>query len=265
MNTRTWLPRPVKVLDVRRQNATDVTLFFENPEDTPQPGQFYEVSLPRVGEAPISISDFSASRVEMTVRAVGPLTEALCARKPGEMIHVRGPYGHGFPLDTFRGGPLIIAAGGTGTAPVKSLIRLMAADPSTASRMHVLLGFRSPADLLFREEIADWASRTDIQMTVDRGDAAWTGHTGVITSLIPGLSLPAPDETRAVVVGPPLMMKFTILALLDRGIRAENLWVSYERRMSCGLGKCGRCKIHDRYVCLDGPVFPFAEARWLAD
>lgn len=265
MNTRTWLPRPVRILDVHRQNATDVTLFFENTSDPPQPGQFFEVSLPRIGEAPISVSDFATGHIEMTVRSVGPLTAALCAKLPGDVIHVRGPYGHGFPLDTLRSGPLVIAAGGTGTAPVKSLIRLMSADAATASRLHVLLGFRSPADLLFREELTSWASLTNLQVTVDRGDAGWTGHLGVITSLIPSLPLAEPEATRVVVVGPPLMMKFTLLAMLERGIREENLWVSYERRMSCGLGKCGRCKIHDRYVCLDGPVFPFSEARWLAD
>lgn len=265
MNTRTWLPRPVKILDVRPQNATDMTLFFENPSDTPEPGQFYEVSLPRIGEAPISISDFAPGHIEMTVRAIGPLTAALCARKPGERIHVRGPYGRGFPVETFRGRSLVIAAGGTGTAPVKSLIRILAAHPESAARMHLLLGYRSPADLLFRDELEAWSRLTDVQVTVDRGDASWQGRTGVITTLIPGLPLENPAETQVVVVGPPLMMKFTILAMLDRGIREENLWVSYERRMSCGLGKCGRCKIHDRYVCLDGPVFPFAEARWLAD
>jgi anaerobic sulfite reductase subunit B len=262
--TNPYQPQPATILDIRRQTASDSTfrLAWETPA---QPGQFFEVSVPRLGEAPISISAIGDGYLEMTIRKMGCVTEGIFALRVGDTLFLRGPYGHGFPLARLAGSSLLIAAGGTGLAPVKPVIEYCLAHPELFPRCEVLLGFRSPRELLFREEIVAWQQQIPVQVTVDQADDAWTGHVGVITRLIPALDLSPLDGVQAVVVGPPLMMKFTVLALLERGLRAEQIWVSYERRMSCGLGKCGHCKINEKYVCVDGPVFNFAEARWLID
>jgi anaerobic sulfite reductase subunit B len=128
-----------------------------------------------------------------------------------------------------------------------------------------VLGFKSPRDILFAGEFEQWARSASVRVTVDKPDEHWKGHAGVITTLLPEVPLPSLVDVAAVVVGPPIMMKFCLQGLLSRGLSAEQIWVSYERRMSCGLGKCGHCKINGKYVCLDGPVFNFSQAQWLVD
>ncbi len=260
------LLRPVaaRILEIRRHTPIDATwrLAWDQP---PAPGQFFEVSLPRVGEAPISASGWGEGYVDLTIRRVGELTTAIFATKVGELLFLRGPYGHGWPVATLAGRPLVIAAGGTGLAPVRGLIEQVVADASWRAQATVLVGFRSPDDVLFRDDLARWLTAADVRVTVDRGGDGWTGRVGVVTRLIPELPWDAAAVPQAVVVGPSLMMKFTVKALLDRGLPPERIWVSYERRMSCGVGKCGHCKIHDKYCCVDGPVFNFAEAQGLFD
>jgi anaerobic sulfite reductase subunit B len=264
MTVNPYRATPATILDIRQETAIDVT--YRVAWDTsPQPGQFYEISLPRIGEAPISVSDFGDGYLEMTIRKVGHVTDRIFALRPGEQLFLRGPYGHGFPLEQFVGQHLVVAAGGTGLAPVKSVIRHFTTHREQVLGLDVVLGFRTPADILFRDEIAAWGQQANVQVTVDRAAEGWTGHVGVITTLFPALALCPLDAVQVIVVGPPMMMKFAVLAFLERGLRKEQIWVSYERRMSCGLGKCGHCKIGDKYVCLDGPVFNFSEAQWLID
>jgi anaerobic sulfite reductase subunit B len=188
--------------------------------------------------------------------------------EPGGQLFVRGPYGRPFPADTFAGTHTVIAAGGTGLAPVKGLIQELLARRGNQDgpvRLDLLLGFRTPADILFRDDIAVWTEQTGVSVTVDRAAEQWDGHVGVITTLIPDLTFLSGTPRRVVVVGPPLMMKYTVAAFLERGIDESDILVSYERRMSCGVGKCGHCKINDTYVCVDGPVFNYADAQWLMD
>lgn len=261
-----YLPQPSTILDIRPQTEIDYTYRLEwNNQPVPESGQFMEVSVPRLGEAPISISDFGDGYLEMTIRKVGHVTDGIFALQPGDKLFLRGPYGRGFPIENFIGKHLVVMAGGTGLAPVKSVIRHYAANRSMLTGFDLLLGFKTPSDILFKDEIADWKNQLDVYLTVDNPDDEWTGHTGVITKLVPSLDLNPLDDVQVVVVGPPLMMKFAVLAMLERGLKDEQIWVSYERRMSCGLGKCGHCKIQDRYVCVDGPVFNLSEARWLVD
>jgi len=262
--TNPYQPQPATILEIRPETAIDTTfrLAWDIP---PAPGQFFEVSVPRLGEAPISISAIGDGYLEMTIRKVGRVTEGIFALQPGDRLYLRGPYGHGFPLEHLAGSRLLVAAGGTGLAPVKPVIQYALAQRERFLGTDILLGFRSPEDMLFREAIADWQQHGAVYVTVDRSGPGWTGHTGVITQLIPALDLSPLEQIQAVVVGPPLMMKFTVLALLERGLREDQIWVSYERRMSCGLGKCGHCKINEKYVCVDGPVFNFSDARWLID
>ncbi len=259
-----YIPQPAEILSVHPETDVDYTYRLAWPHQ-PQPGQFFEVSVPGLGEAPISVSDFGEGYIEMTIRKVGRVTDGIFALKPGSVLFLRGPYGRGFPLDRFEDQHLIVAAGGTGLAPVRSVIHHFAHRGGRTRAMDVLLGFKTPGDVLFADDIRLWSQTVRVKLTVDRPDASWQGHSGVITTLIPTLEMHDPACVEVAVVGPPMMMKFTVLAFLDRGIPEEHIWVSYERRMSCGIGKCGHCKINNRYVCLDGPVFNLSEARWLTD
>jgi anaerobic sulfite reductase subunit B len=268
METNIFLPSPGRIIDVRPETDIDWTYRVEWTGDTPQPGQFLQVSVPRVGEAPISTSGWGDGWIELTIRKVGRVTEGIFALGIGDMLHLRGPYGRPFPAEEFAGHRTIIAAGGTGLAPVRGLIRQLLGSLRTSdgpSSLDVLTGFKTPADVLFATDLKAWADQTSVIVTVDRAETGWDGHVGVITTLIPGLDLADLADTRVVVVGPPLMMKYTVAAFLDRGIAPERLWVSHERRMSCGVGKCGHCKVMNNYVCVDGPVFRYADAQWLTD
>ena len=263
-STNPYLPTRATILDIRRETPIDWTFVLEWTRK-PLPGQFFEVSVPQWGEAPVSISDIGEDRIEMTIRKVGRLTDAIFSLMPGEALFLRGPYGNGFPMERFAGRQLIIAAGGTGLAPVRPIIRHCTSQSGFLAKLDILLGFKTPDDMLFRSNVEEWKKSAAVHITVDRATGEWNGPQGVITALIPQVQINDLDRTEVIVVGPPLMMKFTVLAFLDRGISPNRIWVSYERRMSCGAGKCGHCKIHDRYVCLDGPVFNYAEARWLQD
>lgn len=264
MSANPYLPRPARILDIRRETKIDYTYRLEWPE-RPQPGQFFEVSIPRFGEAPISVSDFSDGYLDMTIRSVGHVTDGIFDLHPGDTLYLRGPYGRGFRVEQYTGKHLIIAAGGTGLAPVKGLISHFTERPDELAGFDILLGFKSPDDILFRDEVAAWSERANVQMIVDRATDGWSGNVGLITELIHQLEMSDRSNIEAVIVGPPMMMKFSVKAFLERGLAKEQIWVSYERRMSCGIGKCGHCKINDRYVCLDGPVFNFTEAQWLVD
>lgn len=260
-----YLPFRAEILEVRPQTEIDYT-FLLAADVQAESGQFMEVSLPGVGEAPISISDFGPSWIEMTVRRVGKLTDVIHSLKPGGGLFVRGPYGRGFPVDKFAGRDLIVAAGGTGLAPVKSIINRYCRLPGEMNSLTLLAGFKTPADVLFRDEIEKWRPHLRLEVTVDKDDTqTWAGNVGLITDLISRLPLSGGENTAAIVVGPPLMMKFATREFLGKGVASENIWVSFERKMCCGLGKCGHCRIDDTYVCLEGPVFNYAKAESLID
>ncbi len=263
-NNNLYRPIRAEILEIRQETASDRT-FVLAWNSRPLPGQFFEVSVPRLGEAPVSISAIEDDRIEMTIRKVGRVTGGIFALGPGDALFLRGPYGNGFPLNRFENKHLVIAAGGTGLAPVRPVIRHFAARRGQLAGLDVLLGFKTPDDILFRDDIEKWKCAASIHVTVDKPADAWSGAVGVITTLVPEVNFRDINKTEVIVVGPPLMMKFTVMAFLDCAIPPERIWVSYERRMSCGVGKCGHCKIHDRYVCLDGPVFNYAEARWIQD
>ena len=267
-----YLPFKAKILAKYPQTQADWTYRLEC-RIKPGFGRFMEVSLPGIGECPISISDFGQDYIEMTIRTVGKVTEGIDRLKPGDFLWLRGPYGNGFPLAEFYHKHLIIAAGGTGLAPVKSVINRFAAQPELLKQFDILTGFKTPADILFKNEIRKWSETFRVEVTVDKlnelrnadESAGYTGRIGLITALIPELQIPSFDEVNVIIVGPPLMMKFTVQEFLKRGIRPEAIWVSFERKMSCGLGKCGHCKIDETYVCLEGPVFNWVKAQTLLD
>lgn len=230
-----------------------------------KPGQFVQVSVCGVGEAPISISSSpsrSNGKFEMCVRKVGDVTSALHRMKEGDQIGVRGPFGRGFPIEQFEGRDILIAAGGLALAPVRSVINQVLDNRKKYGRFIILYGAKTPAELLFTEEREEWKRREDVEYleTVDRGTPEWTGNVGVITTLFPKISV-NPRNTIAITEGPPVMYRFVIMELLGKGIPEDQIWVSLERRMKCGVGKCGHCQIDHFYCCQHGPSFNYAEIK----
>ena len=230
-----------------------------------KPGQFVEVSVYGVGEAPISISSSpsrSNGKFELCVRRVGSVTKALHDLKEGARIGVRGPYGTGFPVDEFTGKDILIAAGGLSLAPVRSVIHQVLDNRKKYGRVLILYGAKNPSELLFKEELQEWGRRADIEfhVTVDKGDQDWIGNVGVITTLFPKIAV-NPRNTIAITEGPPIMYKFVMIELLGKGIPEDQIWLSLERRMKCGVGKCGHCQIDHLYCCQHGPSFSYAQVK----
>lgn len=228
------------------------------------PGQFFEVSIPKYGEAPISVSGIGPDYVDLTIRRVGRVTNEIFTYQPGRTLLMRGPYGNGFRTADYAGRELVIVAGGTGVSPVKAVIDYFGTHPQEVASLTVIAGFKSPADILFKEDIARWESQMNLIVTVDQSeDPAY--RTGLVTKYIPDLTFSQLSKAAAIVVGPPVMMKFAVAELKKLGITDEQIWISQERKMCCGLGKCGHCRIGSTYVCLDGPVFNYTEGKNLVD
>ncbi len=267
MKTSPYKPMKGRLLEARM--LTDKEKFFRIELEGKinlghQPGQFVMVSLFGYGEAPISICSSPTDRgyFDLTVRNVGTFTNALHKLEEGDTVGIRGPFGKGFPIDTMFGYDLVIIAGGLGIVPLRSLIRYVTENKKDFGRVQILLGCKTPKDFLFREETKDWMKRAEIKLscTVDRTDPDWTGNVGLITTLITGADV-NPARIYAVVVGPPIMYKFVIAELLKKNIPDHQIIVSLERRMRCGLGKCGHCQIEGIYVCQSGPVFTYAQLK----
>lgn len=256
------VPRPLRV--VRRWVNTNDTFTIEldpGPDGFPfVPGQFNMLYAFGVGEVPISISGDPTTPATLihTVRVVGAVTSALRALHPGDSVGVRGPFGSGWPIDQALGQDVVIIAGGIGLAPLRSAIYHFLANRSAYGQVSVGIGFRSPAELLFEDELRDWRSRFDleIEVTVDTATESWHGQVGVVTKLIPRLPFD-PARTVAMVCGPEIMMRFTVEALAKRGLPDSALYLSIERNMKCGLGYCGHCQFGPTFVCKDGPVFRY--------
>jgi len=263
-----YLPQSARIVDVQPLTALEKLFTLELPRDLSlghDPGQFVEVSVLGVGEAPISISS-SPSRsngtFELCVRRVGDVTAALHRLRPGQVVGVRGPFGHGFPIERFRGKDLLFAPGGLGLAPLRSLINQVLDGRGQYGRVVILYGAKHPSELLFKAELEKWAAHDDVELrvTVDRPDHEWTGHVGVITTLFPKVQVYA-RNTVAVTCGPPVMYRFVLMELLGKGISEGNIYLSLERRMKCGVGKCGHCQINHIYACQSGPVFAYADIK----
>jgi NAD(P)H-flavin reductase len=256
-------PRFWPVTATRRELIDTWTLEIE--PDAPfafRPGQFNMLYVHGIGEVPISISGDPArpERLVHTVRAVGRATEAVCALAGGDAVGVRGPYGTGWPLEAARGRDLLIVAGGLGLAPLRPVVYRALAERDRFRRVSVLYGGRSPELLLYAAELEDWSSaaRIEVALTVDSAGRDWRGNVGVVTKLIARAEIDAP-ETTALLCGPEVMMRFCVTELVRRGIGLSDVHVSMERNMKCAVGLCGHCQYGPRFVCRDGPVFPFAQ------
>ncbi|MBU7000492.1 MAG: 4Fe-4S dicluster domain-containing protein [Theionarchaea archaeon] len=230
-----------------------------------EPGQFVEVSIMGYGEAPISVSSAPGTKsFELAVRKVGDVTSRLHALNPGDKVGIRGPFGTGFGVEELKGKNLLVIAGGIGIIPARSLINYVLDHRKDFGELTILYGCKKPCELLFGDEVQAWDKREDVAhlRSVDscpEGEC-WEGEVGLITCLIP-LATFDPKNTIAIVVGPPVMYKFVIRDLMGRGMPEENIIVSLERRMKCGVGKCGHCQINGVYVCKEGPVFRYSQIK----
>ena len=265
-----FVPRPCRVAGVRRENADTWTLTLQQQSgaiDRPAAGQFNMLYAFGVGEVPVSCSA-SGRNGELihTLRAVGPVTRAICAAKRGSVIGVRGPFGSAWPLEAAGGRDVVIIAGGIGLAPLRPVVHAVLAERRRFGRAFLLGGARTPADLIYRRELEGWKSRADldVHLTVDSADVGWRGDVGVVTKLIPRIGFD-PFDGIAFVCGPEVMIRFAVAALQRAGLAADRIYISMERNMKCAVGLCGRCQFGPSFVCKDGPVFAYSEvARFLA-
>lgn len=227
-------------------------------------GQFIELTIPGVGEAPFTPSSRPSIKEEMevTVMRVGKVTEEIHKLKKGDIIGIRGPMGNGYPLDKFKNKEILVVGGGCGFAPLRSLMYELFDKSSQFRKLFFRGGCKTPKELLYRNEIKGWAKRDDLNLalTVDKGDEDWEGNVGVVTTILDNVEMDY-KEGIAVVCGPPIAMKFSTKKLLEMGFRDENIYLSMEKNMSCGIGKCGHCRIGTFYACKDGPVFTYAQIK----
>jgi NAD(P)H-flavin reductase len=263
VETTPMTPLPYRVAKRRRETIGVWTLELEPVGDAIEPigaGQFTMLYAFGVGEAPISTSGREGADEPLThtIRAAGAVTRALCAAKPGDVIGVRGPFGNTWPLAAARGRDVVIVAGGIGLPPLRPVVYHVLAHRGEFGSLVILYGGRSPTDLLFRSELARWRSRLDVALdvTVDTAGPEWHGRVGVVTKLIPRAPFD-PENAVALVVGPEIMMRFAAEALIARGLAPDDIWLSMERTMRCGIGLCGHCQLGPTLICRDGPVY-----RW---
>ena len=230
------------------------------------PGQFVQVSIFGIGEAPISIcsSPFNEKFFEITVRNVGNVTNALFKSNEEDLIGVRGPFGNGYPMDEFKYKNIVLVAGGVGFPPVKSIIEYAISRRNDFESLLLLYGAKNPADIVYKNELEKWRKNFQILITVDKPTQEWKGNTGVVTNLFDKVEINN-QNTIGVVCGPPIMMKFVVQKFQELDFKENQIYLSMERLMQCGIGQCGHCNIGKKYVCKDGPVFRYDELKGLTE
>ncbi len=257
-------PSPFRVITTREEIRGCVTLCVETATGAVDcgfaPGQFYMIYVFGHGEVPVSVSGDPAKTGELTftVMAVGSVTRALCAVKPGDTIGLRGPFGSVWPVADNKGRDVIVMAGGLGLAPLRPALYQMLQNRDSFGQLTLLYGTRQPASILFKEQLAAWREHgpLEVDVTVDNAGRDWLGKVGVVTDLLQGRNIDR-KKTSVLICGPEVMMRFCAHALLDLGIAAENIYVSMERNMKCAVKMCGRCQYGPFFICNDGPVFSF--------
>jgi NAD(P)H-flavin reductase len=262
-------PTPSRVRRVARESHDTFTLEIDaDPRPAYAPGQFAMLYAFGVGEVPISYSgnpNESESLVH-TTREVGAVTRALGRLRRGDTVGIRGPFGHGWPLESAVGLDVVMVAGGIGLAPLRPALFSIAARRGEFGQVVLLCGARSPVDLLFRRDLDRWRAEAhvDVRVTVDRGTRTWPGSVGVVTALVPRAPID-PRRALALICGPEIMIRFAAATLRARGVPAERIFVSLERNMKCAVALCGRCQLGPTFVCRDGPVFPWDRAERLLE
>jgi len=267
-----YLPNLAVINDVK-ELTYDTKLFVLSFKDKNvqenfiyKPGQFVEIGVFGFGEAPISItsSPFVKNCFELCIKNMGNVTNKLHQMKKNDNVYIRGPYGNGFPFDEVKNKDVLFVAGGIGLAPLRGLINEMLAHRNSFGKIQVLYGARTPEDMIFTDELKGWGEKIKVLTIVDKGDFRWKGNVGVVGTLLTNIK----DETKntvAFVCGPQIMIKFVIKDLVKLGFKDEVIITTLERKMQCGIGKCGHCNIGGKYVCIDGPVFTYKQIKDLPE
>jgi NAD(P)H-flavin reductase len=268
MNPTLYMPIPATIERITAETPDIKTYTIRPDEPIPfKAGQFVELAVPGIGEAPFtpSSSPKISDHMEITIMRTGRVTDWLDTMKVGDEVGLRGPMGRAYPIEDFHGREILIVGGGCGVGPLRSLLLALVEDLDNYARIIVRYGARTPDSIVFRDaQMHGWnqGGALDVMLTVDEGNSGWDGHVGMITSIMTEDYLDChADDGIAVMCGPPVMMKYGTETLLARGYRPENIYLSLERNMSCGVGQCGHCRLGRYYVCKDGPVFSYDEIQ----
>ncbi|HZS29909.1 MAG TPA: FAD/NAD(P)-binding protein [Gaiellaceae bacterium] len=258
-----FVPLSFRVAAKRQDTVDTWTLTLEPEEDgfAVAPGQFVMVYVFGIGEVSISVSgppEGEGEPLELTVRAVGAVTEAICASEPGALLGLRGPCGNSWPIGEAAGGDVVVVAGGIGLAPLRPVVLQALASRDAYGAVSVLYGARTPGDLLYTDQLDGWRDALAVDVTVDAADTSWKGKVGVVPKLVGNADF-RPDAVTAFVCGPEVMIHFTVQVLRDHGVPDERIFLSLERDMRCGIGLCGHCQLGPTLVCRDGPVYSQAQ------
>jgi sulfite reductase subunit B len=269
-----YRPWPARITSITQLTATETLFELRLIDERVREafaftaGQFIELSIFGVGEAPISISSAPSKQgfIELCIRKAGAVTGAIHRMRCGDVVGLRGPFGRGFPFEAMRGHDILLVAGGLGIAPLKSLINHIHDERHEFGKVTILLGARNPDEILFRQEFDMWRHRDDFDliMTVDTPDEAWDGEVGLVTKLFDRLDVD-PHNTYGAICGPPVMYRFVVDEMRKKRLDVDRIYVSFERRMKCGIGMCGHCGVGHQYTCIDGPVFSYWEAMNLQE
>ena len=267
-----YMPSLSRIERIERETP-DTSTYFLGAEGISwrsdyRPGQFVELSVFGIGEAPLCLSQ-SPTRsafLEVTVRKTGSVTNRLHAYELGDVVGLRGPFGNWFPVESARGKDLIFVGGGIGLPPLRSLINYVLDHRGDYGKVHVLYGARTPADRVYKNELAAWSKSDQLALieTVDQADESWKGNVGVVTKLLRGMDVD-PSRSMAFTCGPPIMLKFVVAELIALKLAEKDIVTTLERYMKCGVGKCGHCCVGHHYICVDGPVYNYEQIRYLPE
>ena len=270
-----FIPHIASIKDIIIENSQTKTynLEFKDKQQqknfTWEPGQFMMLSLFGVGEAALSISNIPEDGpINTTIRAVGNVTNKLKELQKGDTLGMRGPYGTGWPLDEAKGKNILLVAGGMGLAPLRGVIKHIALKRNNFGHLEILYGARTPNDMIFTDQFPEWhqIEKSHLDLTVDgiSPGTRWDGKIGLVTNCFPTMKT-RPHNSVALVCGPEIMMRFVATCLETIGFKDNQIFLSLERRMKCGIGKCGHCQIGPKYVCKDGPVFSYQNIKSYID
>jgi NAD(P)H-flavin reductase len=258
-----YYPVPTKIKKIIPETSNITTFILEGMPIKFEAGQFAELTVPGVGEAPFTPSSSPyAKDMEFTIMQVGRVTTALFNLKQGDIVGVRGPFGKPYPLKDFKGKEIYIVGGGVGFAPLRSLFLALLHNIKDYKKIYIRYGARTPDDIVYRRLIPDWQkiNGVDIVLTVDVGDESWKDTVGVVTVLLD--KIPVNVKTSPTIAcGPPIMLKFVTRRLVEAGFTHSNIYLSMESNMSCGFGKCNHCRLGEIYVCKDGPVLTWEDVK----
>lgn len=256
-----YLPELATITKVAMMNATEIYMHVDH-ELGHMPGQFVEVSIAGIGEAPISVSSSPTQHgFDMVIRNAGRLTGIMHHMKAGDKLGIRGPFGKGYPVDELKGKDLVFVCGGIGLVPQRSLINYVIDNRADFGKIAILQGTKEYPQRVYDDELTRWAGIDGVQVleTVDLAHDSWDGDVGVVTKLIPKIENIDLTNSINLICGPPIMYKFVLMVLQEKVVPRENIFVNLERRMKCGVGKCGHCQMNAQYVCQSGPVYRYSD------